>query len=45
MYDEHGLAKATSKSSFLPKEQKEESQGVIVGILGLGAHYLCIYWA
>ena len=43
MYDEHGLAGVTSKSSFLPESQKEESRGAIVGVLGPGAHFLCIY--
>ena len=34
-----------SFSHFFPKSQKERSRGVIVEVLGPGAHYLYIYWA
>ena len=46
MYDVHRIAKVTSKSSFLPKKpEKKKSQRTIVGVLGPGAYFLCIYWA
>ena len=45
MGDEHGLAKVTSKSSFLPEEpEKRILRGYCRGI-GPEAHYLCIFWA
>ena len=29
---------------FFLWSQKEEFQGAIIGVSGLGAHHLCIYW-
>ena len=45
MCDRHGLAKVTSKSSFLADEPERRIRGAIVGILGPEVHYLFIYWA
>jgi len=45
MYDEHRIAKVTSKSSFLLEKPKRRISRTIVGVLGQRSHFLCIYWA